>query len=198
MNGSIFLSASVAIHGREFFDTCHPYQIHTAIRSLLLLTLGRRHIVFGGHPSITPMVHSACQNFGIRKIDCVTIYQSEFFKEDFPLENREFANIRLIPPQEDLKGSIDSMREHMLTENRFTVGIFIGGMKGIIDEYNIFRTHFPDAKIVVVRAGGGASETLPVTTEDPSIQALESSREYFSLFTQALEIDPRSERNFAK
>lgn len=198
MDRSIFLSASVPAYGREFFDTCHPYQIHTAVRSLLLLTLGRRHIVFGGHPSITPMMHSACQNFGITNIDCATIYQSDFFKEEFPLENREFVNIRLIPAEAELIDSVASMRHHMLTENQFSAGIFIGGMKGIIDEYNMFRTHFPGAKIVAVRAGGGASATLPVTNKDPLIQQLESSREYFSLFTQALEIDPRSERNFAK
>lgn len=144
------------------------------------------------------MVHSACQNLGITNIDCATIYQSVFFKEEFPLENREFVSIRLIPAEMNVKESVASMRYHMLTENHFSAAVFIGGMNGIIDEYDLFRQHFPEAKIIAVRAGGGASATLPVANEDPLIQQFEFSREYFSLFSQALEIDPRSERNFAK
>lgn len=196
MKGSIFLSASVPTHGREFFDTSHPYQIHTAVRSLLLLALGRQHIVFGGHPSITPMVHSACLNFGITNINCVSIYQTAYFKDDFPLENQDFMDIRVVPAEDSLAASVDSMREHMFSDNHFSAGVFIGGMNGILHEYKIFKDRFPDASIIVVRAGGGAAATIPETQQDHEIQELEHSREYFSLFTQALKINPQSERHF--
>ena len=173
MKKSIFLSVSVPTYGREFFDSCHPYQIQIAVRSLLLLALGRQRLVFGGHPSITPMVYAAGKSFGLNSIECATIYQSAYFEDKFPLENQVFADIRVVSKEETLKDSILSMRRRMLEDNEFEVGIFIGGMKGIIDEYEIFREKAPEAKVIVVRAGGGAAATLPATQSDPVIQALE-------------------------
>lgn len=81
-------------------------------------------------------------------------------------------------------------------ENDFEAGVFIGGMNGIVDEYNMFTSLFPRAKAIAVRAGGGATATLPITYKDPTIQTLEASRDYFSLYTNILEIDPSSERIF--
>ena len=196
MKKSIFLSASVPTYGREFFDSCHPYQIQIAVRSLLLLALGRQRLVFGGHPSITPMVYAAGKSFGLNSIECATIYQSAYFEDKFPLENQVFADIRVVSKEETLKDSILSMRRRMLEDNEFEVGIFIGGMKGNIDEYEIFREKAPEAKVIVVRAGGGAAATLPATQSDPVIQALEESGDYFSLFNSILGIDPNNERIF--
>lgn len=196
MKKSIFLSASVPTYGREFFDSCHPYQIQIAVRSLLLLALGRQRLVFGGHPSITPMVYAAGKSFGLNTIECATIYQSAFFEDKFPLENQGFADIRVVTKEKTLRDSILSMRRRMLEDNEFEVGIFIGGMKGIIDEYEMFREKAPEAKVIAVRAGGGAAATLPSTQSDPVIQALEESGDYFSLFNSILGIDPNSERIF--
>lgn len=196
MKKPIFLSASVPTYGREFADTCHPYQIQTAVRSLLVLALGRQRIVFGGHPSITPMVHAACRNFGVKNIDCATIYQSTYFTDKFPLENQDFADIRLVPAGDEAKESVNLMRQRMMEENDFGAGIFIGGMNGIIDEYNMFTSAFPKAKIIAVRAGGGATATLPSTHTGSNLQELEASRDYFSLYTSILGIDPDSERDF--
>lgn len=196
MKKPIFVSASVPTFGREFADTCHPYQIQTAVRSLLVLALGRQPIVFGGHPSITPMVYAACKNFGLKDISCATIYQSTFFRDKFPLENQAFADIRFVPGEEDMKKSVNLMRQRMMEENDFDAGIFIGGMNGIIDEYAMFTAAFPHAKIIAVRAGGGATATLPVSYTDTYLQELEASRDYFSLYTNILGIDPNSKRNF--
>lgn len=196
MKKSIFLSASVPTYGREFFDSCHPYQIQIAVRSLLLLALGRQRLVFGGHPSITPMVYAAGKSFGLNTIECATIYQSAYFEDKFPLENQGFADIRVISEEETLKDSILSMRRRMMEDNEFEVGIFIGGMKGIIDEYEMFREKSPEAQVVAVRAGGGATATLPLTQSDPVIQELEESGDYFSLFNSVLGIDPNGERVF--
>lgn len=196
MTGSIFLSASVPTPGREFHDSCHPYQIHAAVRSFLLLALGRSHIVFGGHPSITPMVHSACLSFGLENTGSVTIYQSQYFKDEFPLENEDFADIRQIPAEATIQESVASMRQQILSQNTFTAGVFIGGMRGILDEYTLFKTKFPDAAVIAVRAGGGAAATLPITNTDPDTQKLELSRAYFSLYMNLLGIDPNSNRDF--
>lgn len=196
MSSSIFLSASVPQYGREFYDSAHPYQIHTAVRSLLLLTLGRRKIVFGGHPSITPMVYSACLHFGLTDIRCATIYQSQFFKDEFPLENAGFVDVRLIPAQATIPESVATMRHKMFSENQFSAGVFIGGMNGILDEYALFREAFPDAKVIAVRAGGGATASLPQSSNDPAVQCLELSRDFFSLYSSVLGIDPTANRDF--
>ncbi|MBH3442353.1 hypothetical protein I5L59_02010 [Pseudomonas moraviensis] len=196
MKKSIFLSASVPTRGRAFFGDCHPYQIQMAVRSLLLLVLGRRRIVFGGHPSITPMVYAAGRNFKLQSIECATVYQSAYFEDKFPLENQGFADIRLIAKEETLKDSVLSMRDRMMEDNEFQAGIFIGGMEGVIEEYKLFTSKFPKAKIIAVRAGGGATATLPSTHTDHRLKDLEKSRDYFSLYTSILGIEPDSERNF--
>ncbi|MCF5167557.1 hypothetical protein GIW45_26905 [Pseudomonas congelans] len=69
-------------------------------------------------------------------------------------------------------------------------------MNGIIDEYEMFREKAPEAKVIAVRAGGGATATLPVPQSDPVMQALEESGDYFTLYNSVLGIDPNSERIF--
>lgn len=53
----IFLSASVPRVGRgNFHESADPFLIQFAVRELLTVALGRRQIVWGGHPAITPMI----------------------------------------------------------------------------------------------------------------------------------------------
>lgn len=143
------------------------------------------------------MVHSACESLGVTNIDCVTIYQSQYFEEKFPLENKEFANFRLIPAEIDAATSVAAMRQCLIEENSFSAGVFIGGMNGIINEYNSFRKYFPEASTTAVRFAGGAAETLPPSSnKDIEVNHLEHSNDYLSLFSQALNIDLNEERRF--
>lgn len=58
---AIFLSASIPVPGRgNFYKTADPFLIQTAVREFVTLALGRRMIVWGGHPAITPMVWAVC------------------------------------------------------------------------------------------------------------------------------------------
>ena len=76
----IFLSASVPKQGRgNFFDTANPFLIQFAIRELLTVCLGRRQIVWGGHPAITPMVWAICQDMGVEYAKAVVLDQSRFY-----------------------------------------------------------------------------------------------------------------------
>ncbi len=43
--------------------------------------------------------------------------------------------------------SIKVMRKHMLGDNEFYAGIFIGGMEGVEDEYTMFTQLHPKAKV---------------------------------------------------
>ncbi len=63
--GAIFLSASVPVPGRgTYYQSADPFLIQFAVRELITAALGRRLIVWGGHPAITPMVWAACEDLG--------------------------------------------------------------------------------------------------------------------------------------
>ncbi|MGE8670235.1 MAG: hypothetical protein ACN6PM_21040 [Achromobacter mucicolens] len=157
----IFLSASIPVQGRgDFFESADPFLIQFAVRELLAVCLGRRRIVWGGHPAITPMVWAVCESLDVSYAAAVRLYQSKFFSEWFPEENRRFGNVKFTPAViGDRTGSLDLLRRTMLAEP-FEAAVFIGGMDGIFDEYNIFREFHPDAKIVTVSAPGGAAMQL--------------------------------------
>lgn len=157
---AIFLSASIPTPGREFYGTADPLQIQLAIRALLALTLGRRHIVFGGHPSITPMIAAACDSLGLQFLNSVTLYQSRFFAKDFPADNQRFGNKVLVEAGADAKSSLESMRRTMFNSHAFDGAVFVGGMNGVLDEYKLFHEINPQAAIVPLAQTGAAASEL--------------------------------------
>src|SRR5260221_13731380 len=89
----IFLSASVPVAGRgNFYETANPFLIQTAVREFVSAALGRRLIVWGGHPAITPMVWAVCEDLGVEFAKSVVLYQSKFYQDVFPEENKRFGN----------------------------------------------------------------------------------------------------------
>lgn len=159
---AIFLSASIPQPGRQFYGTADPLLIQHAVRAFLTLFLGRRHIVWGGHPSITPMVQAACQTLGVQYAQAVTLYQSEFYRGKFPTENTGFPELVHTKAGADLPSSLRIMREEMLGRNDLIAAVFIGGMEGILDEYDMFLRIQPGAIVVAVPRPGGASREVAV------------------------------------
>lgn len=159
--GRIFLSASVPVSGRgDFFESANPFLIQFAVRELLTVCLGRRTIIWGGHPAITPMVWAVCEGLGVEYSSAVKLYQSKLFEDIFPEENSRFKNVTYVPAVgNDLQKSLKRMRRTML-RGKFEAGVFIGGMNGILDEFEMFKAMHPEAKVVTLSAPGGASMTL--------------------------------------
>lgn len=157
----IFLSASVPVQGRgNFFESADPFLIQFAVRELMTVCLGRRRIVWGGHPAITPMVWAVCESLDVQYASAVRLYQSRFFEEWFPEENRRFRNVKYTPAvPDDRAASLDLMRRKMLAEP-FDAAVFIGGMEGIFDEYKIFKELHPTSKVIALAAPGGAAMQL--------------------------------------
>ena len=95
MSKAIFLSASVPDprRGPEYAATADSVAIQAAVSALVHVTLGRRRLIWGGHPSITPMIWVVAEAMGIDYGAWVTLYQSRHFKEDFPAENKAFQNV---------------------------------------------------------------------------------------------------------
>jgi hypothetical protein len=155
----IFLSASIPMPGRgSFHETANPFLIQFAVRELLTVCLGRRRIVWGGHPAITPMVWAVCEDLGVEYARAVLLYQSRFFEEFFPEENRRFTNVVYVDRVgNDRQKSLELMRRKMLNRKDMGAAVFIGGMEGIFEELSMFQEMHPKAQVLAVSSPGGAA-----------------------------------------
>lgn len=161
MTRRIFLSASIPVPGRgDFHESANPFLIQFAIRELLTVCLGRRVLVWGGHPAITPMVWAVCEDLDVSYSKAVVLYQSKLFADVFPEENQHFANCVYVDAVDaDRAKSLERMRMKMLSQD-FEAGVFIGGMEGIADEHQLFASLHPNAKVLAVASPGGAAQQL--------------------------------------
>lgn len=190
---SIFLSASVPKPGREFYGTADPMLIQSAVRAFLALVLGRRHVVWGGHPSITPMVSAACAGLGLKYFDAVTLCQSRRFLPEFPAENSRFDNLVLTPAESDVPTCLLTLRTTMFSSHDFEGAVFIGGMNGVLDEHNLFAQMHPHASIVPVHRPGAAAAQLALQHGyDP--KADPTPTDFTQLYIDKLNVSPSEQR----
>lgn len=186
----IFLSASIPEKGRgHFFDTADPFLIQFAVRELLTLCLGRRQIVWGGHPAITPMVWAVCEDLGVEYATSVQLFQSKLFEDLFPVENEKFRNVTYVDAVEgDRDLSLLRMRNEMF-KGEFEAAVFIGGMNGIFDEFRLFKQRHPNTpRLSLVAPGGAAAELENALLGD--IDRIDFAR----FFAERLHIDSREPR----
>ena len=154
---AVFLSAGVPDpnRGPEYAATADTVAITAAVTALVHVTLGRRLLVWGGQPSITPMVWAVAEGLGVDYGAWVKLYQSEFFRDDFPEDNERFRNVTYTPNvNENLAQSLRVMREKMFTDFDFKAAVFIGGMGGIVAEYELLQQLQPTAAITPVLSTG--------------------------------------------
>ncbi len=191
MNKRIFLSASVPRVGRgKFHESADPFLIQFAVRELLTVALGRRQIVWGGHPAITPMIWAVCSDLGLDYAKAVALFQSRFFSAEFPEENDNFSNLTVVDAVEgDRDKSLARMRQEMLT-GPFHAAVFIGGMEGVADEYDLFTSLHPGAVVLPLYAPGGAARDLAVR-----LGVADDRLDFTSLFSDALGVGMQEYRN---
>ena len=158
---AIFLSASIPIVGRgNYHETADPFLIQCAVREFVMAVIRNKKIVWGGHPAITPMIWTICQDLNIDYSDSVILYQSRFFEDRFPEESKLFGNVIFVDAVKDREASLLLMREAMLSRKDLDAAVFIGGMEGVEAEYNLFKRFHPDGEILTVPATGGAALQL--------------------------------------
>lgn len=194
-DNAIFLSAGVpdptAAHFEGEGDVA---AITAAVSALLFVTLGRRQLIWGGHPAITPMVWAFAEAMDVDYGNWVTLYQSAIFRDIFPKETAKFKNVVLTDAiGEDRQASIAEMRRRMIGENHFEAAVFIGGMHGIFDEHRMVAEQSPNAKIVPVMTTGGATEKLGKSIDAATDFATEL--DYVALFHRRLGISPNEQRS---
>lgn len=194
---AVFLSAGVpdpaAAH---FLGKGDTVAISAAVSALLEVTLGRRKLVWGGHPAITPMVWAFAESMGIDYGEWVLLYQSLRFEDEFPEETARFRNVVFTKKiGNNIDANLAVMRNRMIDENDFEAAVFIGGMQGIVDEYVLFRERAPTAKTLPVVSTGGAARVLG--ERYGSNPALTGNLDYIELLYEQLGIDP-NERRYSK
>ena len=196
MGEAIFLSAAVPDprRGPEYSSTADTVAITAAVSALVHVVLGRRPLIWGGQPAITPMILVVAEAMRIDYGQWVHLYQSRFFEDEFPEDNAEFANVTFTEAVTgNREASLEAMRVRMFSETSFGSAVFIGGMGGIIDEYELFRRMQPQAMILPVAATGGA--TLEVVKRMGAILPdLADDRDYVTLFHHYLGVSVREKR----
>ena len=184
----IFLSASIPTPGKEdYYDTADAMAIHAAVRATVLVVAPKTRLVWGGHPAITTMVRHTIGRMTAEAREQLTMYQSEYFKSVYPKEHQFFPHIHHIPETPDKKISITRMRHQMIEENEFKAAIFIGGMKGVEKEYEIFRHAHPQALVVPVASTGAAAKNIYEKMPVPPDGRLSYDYEYIPLFQSLLQ-----------
>ncbi len=186
----VFLSASIPDPKRHarYHSTADIMAIRECVRALATAVLPRTRLVFGGHPAITPLIKLVAERLG--QTDRIRVFQSAYFEKSFPDENRAFRNVVItaaIPG--DREASLREMREQMVASERFSAGVFIGGMEGIVEEFSLFRLRQPGATLLPIASSGAAArivfDSMPLQARS-RLQMLESSRVYGALFEELL------------
>jgi hypothetical protein len=187
---NIFLSASVPLPDRDskYFETADIIAIRDAVIALTTVILPYHRIIWGGHPSITPLIYYVMEKMNLNIQDHVKLYQSLFFEKYFPDDNNKFRNIEFTENIGDIHSSIQRMRERMFSENKFDAAIFIGGMDGIEVEYNMFKVYHPDALLLPIASTGAATKIVydNFLPEELKNERLVKDYGYMSLFQKFL------------
>jgi hypothetical protein len=185
---NIFLSASIPLPDRhpKYYDTADIIAIRDAVIALASSILTQHRIIWGGHPSITPLIYYVIERMLTNKLERddwglqlnddekaliqkqlkeeiqnhVVLYQSLYFKDIFPPENDKFQNVVLTENVGDIHSSIQLMRHKLLSENDFAAAVFIGGMDGIEVEYKMFIEYHPDALVIPIASTGAATKIV--------------------------------------
>ena len=214
---SIFLSGSVPSVEREnvYFKGSEPEEISNAIVELARAVFqAGGALVFGGHPEVAPMIRSIAEEGGFGSLEnnapSIYIYQSDVFskeqqKEAIKLNRFEFVELVSVARKKgerpkftakktlnptSVEGSLTKMRSVMTSRPDLVGAVFVGGMGGCLEEYEL------SAKLrryLVCKPGGAARvmskkrSVAPDDAIDNLADDLKGSRLYPSMMRKVVE-----------
>lgn len=163
----VFLSASYPSGKRGArFEPFDPGAIADAVTAIVRAVLGAKgRLLFGGHPTIAPLVLMVASEMDVE--GAVDVFQSQWFEDQITPETRAlekagFGAIHWTPERATRANSLETMREAMLGHDRKLIaGVFIGGMEGVQEEYELFHRFQPGVPRVSLVGPGGAAARLP-------------------------------------
>ena len=164
----VFLSTSIPSVERhkQFWQTSDKVAIREAIKSLTAEIIhSKGQLIIGGRPAITPLVSFMFRHMSLNPKEHVVLYQSKLFAKEFPDENVDFPSQVLTdvigdggPENEQTREqSLLHMRTRMFEENEFSCAIFIGGMEGIFEEFELLRDMKPHIPRFPIASTGAAA-----------------------------------------
>lgn len=193
LGSTIFISASIPDPHR-WEGSFDPFGITDAVVAIARAVLRNGgKLVTATHPTIAPLLLYVAAEQLKENDKRVVVYQSATFKSILPVATKRYeddgigtiiwtdrienepANPALAPK------SLEHMRHQMLTESRPVAAVFIGGMSGISDEYNLFHTLQPDAPVYVFGCPGGEAKKLVDKSPTKLRQELTASDIYSTL-----------------
>lgn len=220
----VFLSASVPSDKRdERFTKIKnaQIQIEEAVIGLSrnVFSVGGK-IVFGGHPSISPLIAMVATEYDVNKeIENVsrnkrgekriTIFQSKAYEAVIPKDTTNLFDLGYSDIiWTDAKGgeefnpkiqktaqchkSLEFMRREML-KGKIDAMVCIGGMEGVESEFAIFRDLHPTKPIFILKTTGGASKILADEYSNLNVVRVLDSKDYSNIKTEKKE-DRHSEK----
>ena len=190
----VFLSASFPAgkRGKEF----EPYSagaIADAVSAVVRAVLRNEgKLLFGGHPTITPMVLLIGCELEVQ--DAVDVFQSKWFEgsiteETHRLTESGVGQIHWTEKRDTQDDSLELMREEMFSFGQPAGAVFVGGMGGIPDEHEMFGRRWPGVPRVPLAAPGGAAANLEIEGLPEELAERVASRHYplvASLIVEAL------------
>lgn len=186
---SIFLSASIPLPERDekYIGTADIIAIRDAVIALTTVVLPHHRLIWGGHPSITPLIYYVMERLNLNIQGHITLYQSRFFEKYFPEDNNKFENIVFTDVVDnDREKSLLYMRHKMLDESEFSAGIFIGGMEGVEEEYDMFIEKHPKALVLPIASTGAGAKKIYDERFTDNNERLVKDYAYMSLFQKYL------------
>jgi hypothetical protein len=163
----VLLSASVP---DEIVGTPDAQRLYELVAAIVraIFDLGAR-LVFGGHPTITPLVHRLAKGRGVPPPG-VELFQLERFRDKAPSETFDRSVLRQVhwvgDPNLDMTEDLARLRDPMVNLAQAAIFVggkttgFSGGKPGIRDEYERFRTAHPDRPVYLVGSAGGETARL--------------------------------------
>ena len=184
----IFLSASIPYPERDekFYSTADIVAIRDSVRALATVVVPKAQLIWGGHPAITPLIRFVVERMEVDLREHVTLYQSNFFRQFFPKDNLLFENNIIVGEEVDRNSSLLKMRKEMISKNKFSVGIFIGGMEGVIEEFEMFRECHPNALVLPIGSTGAAAKIILENEILKNDKRLMNDFAYMALFRDLL------------
>lgn len=163
----VLLSASVPDEILGIPDAQRVYDYVSAIVTALFD--GDMDLVFGGHPSITPLVHRLAV-VRPEAPPAVTLFQLERFRAEAPPEAADaavFGEVHWVgDPALPIDADLANLRDPMVRLARAAIFVggktqgFSGGKPGIRDELERFRGRHPDGPVYLVGGAGGETARL--------------------------------------
>jgi hypothetical protein len=198
---AVFLSASIPDPER-WTGEFDPREITDAVvaAARAVLTAGGT-LVTAAHPTIAPLMLYVAGEFPQRfdgRARVIT-YQSDLFQGLMPEATLRFqasgvGDFRLTPavPGEEptpaqWSGSLLRMREQMFDETEPVAALFIGGMNGIREEYDLLASRRPAPVPYPVGRPGGEAAQLVRQIDSDLVSLLATGDVYPSVFRAVLE-----------